>query len=412
MLNLFKKKCLNENGFSMMELSVAVGIAAVIALVGVTASTIYLNNSNESSELYEINADNSILNAEQGYLEVVSGFWAKLVSELEDVLYSSETAVEGQGFFYNGEFWVSGNIPLEFLAGFFIDNPVNGETLIFDGTNWVNGTIPTPTVNDLTDVTFSQTISTGASLVFDGTSWTNGSAGKPGLIKVWSTSSAPEGWLIADGREVSRTTYAELFAAIGTTYGAGNGSTTFNLPDMRGKVAVGRDSADTDFNALGKTGGAKTHTLTVAEMPSHTHTQQPHSHTGSTNEAGAHTHTGTTSTDGAHTHTGTVTSGNVGNHHHDASHLALTANRKAVNNRAGLRSDIYWPWTSFNGAHTHSGTSSASGSHTHSVSINEAGAHTHTVTINDTTAVNNSTGGSQPHNNLQPYIVFNHVIKY
>ena len=411
MLNLFKKKCLNENGFSMMELSVAVGIAAVIALVGVTASTIYLNNSNESSELYEINADNSILNAEQGYLEVVSGFWAKLVSELEDVLYSSETAVEGQGFFYNGEFWVSGNIPLEFLAGFFIDNPVNGETLIFDGTNWVNGTIPTPTVNDLTDVTFSQTISTGASLVFDGTSWTNGSAGKPGLIKVWSTSSAPEGWLIADGREVSRTTYAELFAAIGTTYGAGNGSTTFNLPDMRGKVAVGRDSADTDFNALGKTGGAKTHTLTVAEMPSHTHTQQPHSHTGSTNEAGAHDHDVTLANAGLHSHT--VASTSAGSHQHQTPSRNVVRSIKTGTGNTGRA--LFSTWTTAGEDfwnHTHNYSLGSAGGHSHTVTLNSAGGHSHTLSLDNATAINNPAGGGEAHNNLQPYAVSHFIIKF
>jgi microcystin-dependent protein len=62
-----------------------------------------------------------------------------------------------------------------------------------------------------------------------------------------------------------------LFNAIGVIYGAGDGSTTFNVPDMRGRVAVGEDSAQSEFNSLGESGGAKTHTLTTAEMPSHDH---------------------------------------------------------------------------------------------------------------------------------------------
>jgi len=82
---------------------------------------------------------------------------------------------------------------------------------------------------------------------------------------------APNGFLVANGAAVSRTVYARLFAAIGTTYGAGNGSTTFNLPDVRGRVLAGYSASDADFNAPGKTGGAKTHTLTTAQIPSHTH---------------------------------------------------------------------------------------------------------------------------------------------
>ena len=84
---------------------------------------------------------------------------------------------------------------------------------------------------------------------------------------------------------VSRATYSDLFAAIGTTYGAGDGSTTFNLPDLRGRVAAGRDdmggsAANRITNGgsgivgttLGAAGGAETHTLTTAQIPSHSHT--------------------------------------------------------------------------------------------------------------------------------------------
>lgn len=92
-----------------------------------------------------------------------------------------------------------------------------------------------------------------------------------GSIIQWSSNTAPANWLICDGAAVSRVTYSSLFAVIGTTYGAGNGSTTFNLPDLRGRVAVGRDGSQTEFDALGESGGAKTHTLTVDQMPSHNH---------------------------------------------------------------------------------------------------------------------------------------------
>lgn len=92
-----------------------------------------------------------------------------------------------------------------------------------------------------------------------------------GEVTAFAGSSAPTGWLLCDGSAVSRTTYADLFAIIGTVYGAGNGSTTFNLPNSKGRAIVARDSAQTEFDVVGETGGAKTHTLIIAEMPAHTH---------------------------------------------------------------------------------------------------------------------------------------------
>jgi microcystin-dependent protein len=93
------------------------------------------------------------------------------------------------------------------------------------------------------------------------------------------------------GQAVSRSDYASLFTAIGTTYGSGDGSTTFTLPDMRGRVAAGKDdmggtaasrltstTITSGAATLGNSGGGQTHTLTSTEMPSHTHTQNPHSH--------------------------------------------------------------------------------------------------------------------------------------
>ena len=102
----------------------------------------------------------------------------------------------------------------------------------------------------------------------------------PGVIQLYAGSSAPNGWLICNGQAVSRTTYAALFAVIGTTYGAGNGSTTFNIPNLVNKTVRGS-------NSLGKTGGSDTVILTTAQMPAHSHG------VGSlaTNNTGAHTHT-------------------------------------------------------------------------------------------------------------------------
>lgn len=88
-----------------------------------------------------------------------------------------------------------------------------------------------------------------------------------GGIIAFASDTIPNGWLLCDGRAVSRTEYAELFKAIGTKHGSGDGSTTFNLPNPKGRTLVGKDSTDTDFNTLGKTGGEKTHGLTKSELP-------------------------------------------------------------------------------------------------------------------------------------------------
>ena len=101
-----------------------------------------------------------------------------------------------------------------------------------------------------------------------------GDALPSGMVVPYAGTTAPDYWLVCDGSAVSRTTYKRLFAAIGTTYGAGNGSTTFNVPDLRGRVAAGYDSTQIDFNEIGKTGGATTHTLTIAELAAHTHNDQ------------------------------------------------------------------------------------------------------------------------------------------
>lgn len=92
-----------------------------------------------------------------------------------------------------------------------------------------------------------------------------------GAVMQWFSDVAPANWLLLNGQAVSRTDYSELFALYGTTFGSGDGSTTFNLPDMRKRVPVGKDSSDSDFDTLGKTGGEKTHKLTTAELPSHKH---------------------------------------------------------------------------------------------------------------------------------------------
>jgi microcystin-dependent protein len=157
-----------------------------------------------------------------------------------------------------------------------------------------------------------------------------------------------------------------LFAVIGTTYGAGDESTTFALPNMKGRVPVGYDSAQTEFDALGEAGGAKTHTLTSAEMPSHTHTQDSHGHSASSgNDSPDHTH------------------------NPPSGDFVFTGSGAAWMSTSGA----FGP---FNSGKPTTGASAR---------------HTHSITVNNSTATNQNTGGGNAHNILQPYIVLNYIIK-
>lgn len=162
-----------------------------------------------------------------------------------------------------------------------------------------------------------------------------------GGIMDFAAIAAPAGWLLCQGQAVSRTTYAALFAVIGTFYGVGNGTTTFNLPDCGGRVTAGKEASATrltsggsgvDGGTLGATGGAQTVTLDTTMIPAHTHddgtyaaaSNGAHSHTFQTNATIARggsdkcadttipTGTDNTSSDGAHTHDVTGTSGSSG----------------------------------------------------------------------------------------------------
>jgi len=108
----------------------------------------------------------------------------------------------------------------------------------------------------------------------------------PGSVLAFAGAAAPAGWLLCNGTTVSRAQYPALFAVLGTTYGSGDGSTTFNLPDMRGRTIAGKDNmggtaagrltsggSGITATSLGASGGAESTTLTAAQsgMPNHTH---------------------------------------------------------------------------------------------------------------------------------------------
>jgi microcystin-dependent protein len=105
-----------------------------------------------------------------------------------------------------------------------------------------------------------------------------------GIMVDYAGTSAPSLWLMCYGQAISRTTYSALFTAIGTTHGTGDGSTTFNLPDCRGRVVAGQDdmggssanrltgvTGSVNGDTMGAVGGEETHTLTEAELAAHDH---------------------------------------------------------------------------------------------------------------------------------------------
>ena len=114
----------------------------------------------------------------------------------------------------------------------------------------------------------------------DGEETTVSNGNTTGMIQVFAGPTAPAGWLLCNGAAVSRATYSDLFDVIGTRYGVGNANTTFNLPDLRGRVPLGKDdmgevSADrvtaAEADELGGSGGVENHSLDVNEMPQHSH---------------------------------------------------------------------------------------------------------------------------------------------
>lgn len=215
-----------------------------------------------------------------------------------------------------------------------------------------------------------------------------------GDIKLYpvSTNTPPTGWLMCSGATISRTTFAALFAVIGETYGAGDGSTTFKIPDFRGRTPFGKDNlggvaaanrlttaSGVDGQTIGAAGGLETIVLDSTMIPSHTHA-------------------GTTSSGGVdHTH-----NGGTGNNNVDHSHTVAPGTPSTTNGTFTGPGSTGW-----GGAVGTATTSGQSAVHQHAFTTDPASAflHTHTFTTG-------STGGGLLHNNMPPAIVQNFCIKF
>lgn len=246
-----------------------------------------------------------------------------------------------------------------------------------------------------------------------------------GAVLYFARNTAPAGWLKCNGAAISRSAYSALFAAIGTTFGAGDGVTTFNLPDLRGEFirawddGRGLDNGRVFGSVQGSMIQEHTHTGSSAAAGTHNHTGTAqsagaHAHSASTNSAGGHTHPTSIGAAGGHSHTGTTSTN--GEHVHPMGidstvgklNLWTLANTPNADEEWSTASNVVQPagnhnhtfTTSTVGNHTHTVSMTAAGAHTHTVSVESAGAHTHTLSIDNggshTHAITiNSTGGAE-----------------
>ena len=198
-----------------------------------------------------------------------------------------------------------------------------------------------------------------------------------GAIKPWTKTTAPAGYVLCDGAAISRTDYADLFAVISTTYGAGNGSTTFNVPDLKGKMPQGYESGN---YAMAGTGGANTVTVSVTNNQSATST--------TTNNQSV---TVTGSIDNT-----SITDAQMPSHHHEMNFGHPSTGGAGSWRPSGGES------TRTESLNTGSGTG-----HNHS--------HTLAGTLSGTVAVGTNLGGAvtaSGTNSFSPYVVVNYIIKH
>ena len=215
-----------------------------------------------------------------------------------------------------------------------------------------------------------------------------------GVITAYWGTVAPANWLLCDGTSFSSVTYPALAAHLGGT----------TLPNLKGKVIVSLDAAQTEFDTLGETGGAKTVTLTTAQLASHNHTQNSHNHT-----QNGHSHT--------HDHTGVTGNGAPANHSHA---MDFEDNTRMYYDAGAPSNTFFAPSGATRWINTRSFNGNFAG-HKHALGgVDTSQTHAHGLVENSTpatavnigfTATNNAEGGGQAHNNLQPYMTLNYIIK-
>jgi phage-related tail fiber protein len=229
--------------------------------------------------------------------------------------------------------------------------------------NEPTGSVPFPLIRDqnLADVPNKATARTNLEIY----SKSEVDAKTPaGMVSYFARNTAPTGWMKANGAAISRTTYATLFAAIGTTFGAGDGATTFNVPDLRGEFIRGWDNGRGVDS--GRTFGSEQSDQNKAhEHDANTSNAGGHTHTASTNNAGAHAHDASAGTAGAHTHS-----------------VDLVRGQLASNANQATNEGVYGNGTTGSaGSHTHPISVETGGTHSHTVSVNAVANHTHATTI-------------------------------
>jgi microcystin-dependent protein len=229
-----------------------------------------------------------------------------------------------------------------------------------------------------------------------------------GSIMQYAGTAAPTGWILCDGTAVSTTTYAALFAVIGSAFNTSGGQTapsagTFRVPLLTGRIPVGRDAGNAAFDVLGETGGSQNVTLSLSNLPSHQHTDGT--------LAAASSATGIIiQNDGAHGHSGTAVAG--GDHAHTTPMLYHVG---GATSHAHTRSDYYSGGPGNFDVVLDARTTAVGGNHGHTLSINTSATHSHAVVdsqhSHDVTGLTGLAGNSTAHENLQPYIVVNYIIK-
>jgi microcystin-dependent protein len=266
----------------------------------------------------------------------------------------------------------------------------------------------------------------------------NGLDGSPiGVVIPYTVITPPNGWLLADGRAVLRNSYIDLFNLIGTTYGAGDGSTTFNLPDCRSKfiLGAGQDPGPPALanRVLAAEGGEEAHALSIAELASHTHTMGNHTHSMQNHTHGmdhlhdlqSHTHLGV---DHLHGVTGVNHLHGLGGHTHSYVHPATTGPTWSGSGWTDANASTGGPTTASDAADRSLATSTGAmdrGATTGgpgpnntgyasswSASWANTGGPSAAATAGPSTNTSDAIGSGTAHNNMPPFIVLVYIIKY